>query len=348
VEDENGRYGIVALRVVSIFLVICAGFFLLYVPCPAVFDPHRYLLQRILSLGHIPLFAGLAWAILAGINIRTRKARNWPIWSYFAAFMITLALSVLSELGQMITSRDASKKDLLYDNLGCVFFLGVVCCWTNHKVSERLGVWKKHVRVVFILVVSIVVAVLVRPLVLSGVDEIEKRRNLPIIGSFETEREVRRWHGGASELLLADEWVEDGRYSLRVKLSPGTYSGIMMPHPPRNWRGYKFLKFSVLNPSEKRMKLVVKIFDWDHNYEYEDRFNTTMDIAAGVNRMSIALKEIEASPGGRRMRMDRIAQISFFLRDVKQEKILFLDNIRLSLDSGRSKEGIGHAGFGLE
>ena len=329
-ERHDVLYRIIVFRLSVIFIVICAALFLLLFQSSSLFDPNRYLLRKILSLGHIPLFGLIAWIVLLAINLKNPKISNWPIWSYPAAFLFTMGISFLSELVQIIIPRDASIKDFFYNNLGSALFLGGGLLWTNQKFSVRSGRWHKRLRFTFVVASVIIFALVVHPLVLLAIDEIQIRGSFPVIGSFETEREVKRWNGGENEMSLSQEYVDDGKYSLRVTLSPGKYSGICMPHPPSDWRGFSSFDFTVFNPSEKNQMIVLKIFDWDHTYEYNDRFNRVLHISPGKNCISIPLQEIELSPVKRKMRMDKIGQVSFFMKNLKQRQVFFFDNIRLS------------------
>ncbi|MFC1863193.1 hypothetical protein ACFL1Z_04485 [Thermodesulfobacteriota bacterium] len=162
------------------------------------------------------------------------------------------------------------------------------------------------------------------------IDENQKRKTFPIISSFEKRGEVKRWDGGNNDLALSQEYADEGQYSLKAILYPAKYSGVSMAHPPRDWRGFSNFEFTIFNPSKKNMMIVLKILDWDHTFVYSDRFNKNIRLAPGRNRISIFLQEIESAPAKRKMRMDQIGQISFFIKDLKEEQILFFDNIRLS------------------
>ena len=283
-----------------------------------------------MSLGHVPLFGLIAWTVLLAINLKNLRISNWPTRSYAVAFLFTLGLSLLAEFLQIITPRDANIGDVFLNALGAALFLGAGLLWTNQEFSERSGRWHKRLRLIFLVVSVIIVAFLAYPVVVLTIDEIQIKTSFPVIASFETEREMKRWNTGNNELSLSEEYVNEGKYSLRVALSPGRFSGISMTRPPSDWRGFDSFDFTVFNPSNKNLMLMLKIFDWDHKYKYNDRFNRLVRISPGKNSISIPLQEIESAPARRRMQMDKIGQISFFMRNLRQTQVLYFDNARLS------------------
>ena len=328
-EYNNELHRIMTFRIAFIFIIICLSLFLLLFYSPFIFEPHRYILLKLLSLGHIPLFGLIAWTVLLAINLKKPVISDWPIWSYVAAFLFTLGISFMSELVQIITPRDASIKDFFLNSLGSSVFLGAGLLWANQEFSKRYGSWHKRLRFIFAAVTIILCVFAVRPLVLIAIDEIQKKESFPVIASFETKRELKRWEGGNNDLRLSQEHVKDGQYSLRVALAPGKYSGIHIAHPPNDWRGFNSFDFTVFNQSEKSLNIMLKIFDWEHNYEYSDRFNRLIRLKPGENNISIPFRDIASAPEKRKMRMDKIGQVSFFVRDLKEKQILYFDNIRL-------------------
>jgi len=320
----------IVFRVVVIFIASCGTLFLLFFHSPSLFHPNRYLLRAVLSLGHVPLFGLIAWTVLLAINLRNLRISTWPTWSYAVAFLFTLGLSLLTEFLQIITPRDANIGDVFLNALGATLFLGAGLLWINREFSARFSRWQKRLRWVFVLVSVTVVAFLVYPIAMLAIDEIQARASFPIVASFESEMEMRRWDAGNNEVSLSQDHVDEGKYSLRVALSPGRFSGISMTRPPSDWRGFDSFDLTVFNPSNKNLMIMLKIFDWDHKYKYDDRFNRLLHIFPGKNAISMPIQEIKSAPATRRMQMDKIGQISFFMRNLGQEQVLYFDRIRLS------------------
>lgn len=328
-EQHNDIYRVIILRLSVIFIIFCFALFLLLFQSDYFFNPHRYILGQVLSIGHIPLFGLLSWTILTGINIKSPKISNWPIWSYLVAFILTFGFGFLIELAQVFTPRDASVKDLIYNILGALVFLSIGILWVNKEFTEKYSKVKGFLRFVFIALVLILFVFLLKPLISKIIDENHKKKSFPMISAFETRREVARWDGGKNYLELSQEYTDEGQYSLKTILYPAQYSGISMAHPPKDWRGYDRMGFTIFNPSEKSLMIILKIFDWKHTFKYDDRFNKDIRLTPGWNRISISIKDIESAPKTRKMRMDQIGQISFFMRGLKKEQVLFFDNIRL-------------------
>jgi hypothetical protein len=326
----GASYPVMVYRVIAIFFVLAISLFLLLFQSPSLFDRSRRLLLMTLSIGHIPLFGVLSWMALLAINLRTLKVRDWPLWSYGAAFVLTMGVAVFSEAIQVVTPRDASVKDVLYNGIGVFLFLGAGLLWINRDFPELSGRWYKPSRVVFIFTTAVIAFLVVRPLVLLAVEEKDKKESFPVIASFETKRELRRWRKGSNEWLLSKEFVAEGKSSLRLTFHPAKYAGITMPYPPNDWTGYTDFHCTIFNPSAKRLDLTMKIFDREHNYQYSDRFNRILRISPGRNDISIPLMEVATAPKRRKMRMNKIAQLSFFIVGLKEKEVLYFDNIHLS------------------
>jgi hypothetical protein len=334
-ESDKARiapYPDIVYRGIVIFFVLAVSSFLLPYQSPALFDHYRRLLLNAFSMGHIPLFGVLSWMSLMLINVKVLKIREWPMWSYGAAFFLTLGASFLSEAIQIVTPRDASIKDFMFNNLGIILFLGAGLVWFNNGFADLSGRWYKTCKIFYVLTTVLIVFYVVRPFVFLLVEEMEIRKSFPVIASFETTRELKRWKGG-NEKTLSQAYVDDGNYSLRVNLRPARFSGIDMFYPPNDWRGYDAFNCTIFNPSKNRLEMVLKIFDRGHNYKYSDRLNKILTISPGRNDIAVPFREIESAPKGRNMHMGKIAQVSFFVRGLKKTQVLYFDNIRLSSES---------------
>jgi len=323
---------IVISRIVIIIAIFSISLCLLLCDWPYLFQPHRHLLQMALNIGHIPLFGFVAWMVLLGINLKNYNIREWSIRSYILAFLFTVGISLVSELVQIVLPRSSSIKDFYFNALGAFLFLGTGLLWFNKQFLDVAVRGYKYVRVMFMIGALITVLVVIRPLIRLAIDQREVAKDFPMIASFETEREVRRWKGEGSKMSLSKEWVVDGKHSLCVVLFRRLYPGITLTIPPKDWRGYDSLQFTIFNPSKKSLILVLKIFDGSHIYTFRDRFNKVLQINYGENFISVPLGEIESAPAGRKMRMDRIAQVSFFMGNLKNRQVLFFDNICLSMN----------------
>nr|WP_232364805.1 CIA30 family protein [Desulfosalsimonas propionicica] len=85
---------------------------------------------------------------------------------------------------------------------------------------------------------------------------------------------------------------------------------------------------------EKQVKLHLRIEDRKHaqseNQQYTDRYNSSFDLPPGKwKTIKIPLEEIENAPKTRKMNMEQISSIMFFVARQPEPLTLYIDDIRL-------------------
>jgi hypothetical protein len=247
-----------------------------------------------------------------------------------AAFVGTVGIGLLSEVFQIFISRDSSIRDFFLNTLGAFLFLAFGLLWKNEGFSKKRYKHQKTFQYIYVVSVAGISFFLFSPLVRLSIDEMKIKKSFPTIASFESEGELKRWYFGNNGAFLSRQFIDEGQYSLGVTFLQGEFAGISLNRLSSDWRGFDSFEFTVFNPSNTDFAIVLKIFDRDHDYNYDDRFNHYLHLSPGRNAVSIPLRKIESSPKTRKMRMDKIGQVSLFMRDLRQQKILYFDNIRLS------------------
>ena len=110
---------------------------------------------------------------------------------------------------------------------------------------------------------------------------------------------------------------------------------ITQPYP--EWRGFGYFAVDIFSELPEERTIVLRIHDQQHNWQYEDRFNTAITVASGFNRIRIPLNEIRNAPAGREMDLSAIQSVVFFAVAPSESFVLYFDNIRLGYD----KEAFG-------
>lgn len=171
------------------------------------------------------------------------------------------------------------------------------------------------------------------PIFCSIFDEILARQQFPLLADFETPFEKSRFEGSTGSGARSDEQSFTGRYSLRLSLLPGPWSGMTLKYFPPDWRGYICLYFSLYNPSSQPVSLEVWIRDAVHeqgNKPYNDLFSRIIDLPAGCwTEVRIPLDEVRQGPRGRDMDLGQITGLGFFVEKEKKPLTLYLDTIGL-------------------
>ncbi|MEW5976205.1 MAG: hypothetical protein AB1898_10420 [Acidobacteriota bacterium] len=146
---------------------------------------------------------------------------------------------------------------------------------------------------------------------------------------FESDAELDHFFWSCHTLFeRSTQHASRGRYSLRVKLYPSRYPGISPSFRIRNWSSYKTLHFDVFNPAPSTLTLYLRIDDAYSSPAYEDRYNGTLRLQPGLNRLSIALDTLETSGTKRTLDPLSIKRFALFLNHPREETTLYFDNFR--------------------
>jgi len=276
--------------------------------------------ESITNLGHIPIFA-----VVAGMSLWVLDREKWihaGIKTYMSAFAISVGLSLATEFVQsFMPNRSFQKADIVSDIIGSGAFL-LVAYQHQRGLPRRTRVFLSCIAVVSLVVVSL-------PMLRATAVELRAIHDYPLLASFETSIEINRWQAVESSFERVDMHSTNGKSSLKVLLCPGLYSGINFGYPPLNWHVYDNLAFDVFLDGNKPLVLTVRINDLAHNGEYDDRYNRSLTLKPGQNRMIISLAEVERAPKIRKMDLGRISSLCIFSYKLKEQRIIYLDNFRL-------------------
>ena len=277
-------------------------------------------LDKILDLGHVPLFA-----VVAGMTLWALDRENWlhaDKRTHVHAFALSAAMALATEIIQHFTpERSFQIGDIVKDVIGSAVFLQIA-----YQYKRELPGWKR-------LAMSSTAAVLLLaasvPALVAYADELRARHDFPLLGSFETCGEMERWQIEEGLFKRVRMHATQGEFSLEANLPPGLYPGITMDYPPRDWRGYNTLTFNAFLEDTGPLTLTVRINDLEHNEEIDDRYNRTFVLQPGRNHVIVNLSEVEHAPKGRLMDMEHISMICIFSYKLKKPRTVYFDNFRL-------------------
>ncbi len=287
-------------------LPLAAGCLLLFVErLPA--DAPEWL-REVWDLGHVALFAGLAWVLLQCWRMPLRLLPR------LLAGAVLLGFGV--ELIQHYIGRNFSLHDVLLDLIGALF--GAVLALRS-RLTRR-----QHWLLAPLLLVAMVVAL--APLTLIGWVNLQKQLQFPQLASFESRLGLRRFefYGGTVGEL------HEGL--LRIRFGTDKWSGFQLVEPPPDWRGYRELVIDLDNPEPRLLALNCRIDDLPHRQsglDFHNRFNRRFTLAPGPNLLRIALSEVEHAPRDRTMEMDRIVALHCFVHSQPEPRMLLLHGLRL-------------------
>ena len=84
-----------------------------------------------------------------------------------------------------------------------------------------------------------------------------------------------------------------------------------------------------IESKSQRLALRVKLEDRGPSESISDRFESTIELHPGKNRIHIPLEEIANGPKDRTLRLDAMSKLSLFVPHLKTTEVLFVDRIRL-------------------
>ncbi|GEM_PF-347968 len=276
--------------------------------------------DSLLDFGHVPLFV-----LVTAVVLRVLEPGGWlkaDVQTYVRAFALSVFFGVSSEIVQhFMPGRSFQLGDIVRDAAGALAF---VLLAYRHKRPMRP---QRRAAIAGIACLAVLGAF--APVVSAASDELRARRDFPLLSSFETAFEMKRWviKEGSSQRVRMH--ATHGLYSLEVRLEPGTYPGVTLDFPPRDWRGFDALAFDVHVGGPSPLPLTVRINDLEHNEEYTDRYNKTFVLGPGANHVVIDLAEVKRAPRGRAMDMGRMALVCLFSYRLKEPRTIYLDNVRL-------------------
>jgi len=272
------------------------------------------------DLGHI-LFFALA-SVLVILLARQRGIRTE--WHFALALVVLgVACGILIEIAQLgVGGRSVDCWDVYRDLLGILTAL-VFC---------RILPGSLYLRRVFLFVCALLLFSSIGPLAVALVDEYLAARQFPVLADFETPFEENRFVP-AGHVQRSGTYARSGRYSLHVRLTTATYSGVSLFYFPHNWEGYEQLHFSVYNPCRDKLVLHCRIHDrWhkDHGMVFRDRFHQAFHLEQGWNDCRVSLESVHQAPAEREMDMKAIESFALFVVRQDRSRVLYLDHIFLS------------------
>ena len=87
--------------------------------------------------------------------------------------------------------------------------------------------------------------------------------------------------------------------------------------------------FTIVSSLEQPIELVIRVHDASHDQRLADRFNRTLVIAPGANRIAIPIDDIRRAPDRREMDLQRVRGIILFVYRLNRPVRLSLGPITL-------------------
>lgn len=289
---------------------------------------------ELFDLAHGPVFCVVliccvAFLDPAAVSLPSRWAVIVPMtFGRVIAMAAGLTLvGIAGEFLQKFTGRNASWSDVAANTTG---LLAGVLWIRSRAVAGRKRILLAAAAVILIVLIS------VKP-VQNLYDCYKQYHSFPQLASFERTRELGSFHGIRAGLRRSREWSSSGDWSLKMQLRPAKFSGANMIWFPRDWNHTTALQMDLYNPEDAAVTVFVKVFDNQHTltgYEHRDRFLRRVVVEAkSIQAVHIDMQDILTAPQDRQMNLKNVWGLEVFVADVDKPQVLFLDNLRLVIES---------------
>jgi hypothetical protein len=234
--------------------------------------------------------------------------------------LFSISFGLFIEFVQPYFGRDKSSLDFSYDILGVLFSALFFSQKGRYKTKTRL----------FLLIIFISLSSLIPFLKLSLWWKVNQS---PVLLNFE-----RFWEDQIFSLdkdvslqkVKASKYFNTKGHAGKLVInSKEIYAGFSLNHAKSDWRNYSSLSWDIVLLYDQPISINLRIHDSIHNQEYNDRFNKKLTVLPGYNTFKVAISDIEAAPESRKMKMNKISNIKFFLKQAKANTTLYIDNIQL-------------------
>jgi len=260
-------------------------------------------LQTVYDSLHVPLFGIIAVCVLV-VTPRPWSRRK----RLLVVLAAVVALSALSEIAQIPTTRDASFSDLLADWFGAAGFVAAAIVF-----SSSISVPKGRGRYLVILGVALVIWPLI-PLAKVSAAYLERNQLLPALVSFDSRFGDLFYRAQNAEIRKIRRSIGNSNFA-EVSLQDGPWPGLIIHDLWPNWEPYSALVIGIENPETDVLQVNVRVHDRAHrdgDQPYGDRFNVSYELESGHHALRIPLEQIRNAPKDRLMDLSQIEGIVVF------------------------------------
>lgn len=268
------------------------------------------------DLGHLIIFALWSYLVLRRVEV----IEKWPFSRQAAAILLfTLFTGAGIEVIQNYTSRTPSIEDIARDLVGALIAIVFLA-------PKRGSIQPGLIRLFRIAVITLT-GIALYPLGCAVADEYMARRDFPALSSLNSDLELSRWSCKTDCTI-----VHGGGRSLKVPLTTTQYSGATLEYFPRDWRGYRSLRFRIYNELPEPLAITCRVHDGRHTkgiQHYYDRYNKRFILNPGWNDLQVPLADVVSAPKSRQMDMSDIRNVGFFVTRLKKEMNIYIDDVML-------------------
>ncbi|TWU03245.1 DUF1109 domain-containing protein [Neorhodopirellula pilleata] len=284
------------------------------------------------DLAHAPLFGGFTVSILL-LWHRVRPlhhfGRDWLGRIALVALCVFIA-GILVELTQSLTGRKAAFHDVVANGIGILAAASLCIGLLNHLHRPE---HRPLTIAMIVLTVVLGVASTVAPLrILRDVWEVH--RAYPVINSFESPNDVKRWYLDDCSVQRVQSNVTEGEYAMRWLIQDAEHPAITLIETASDWSDAASLELDVtLDPSyPEDVSVFVKVIDYEHTDYHHDVCRKEFRIEPGrTQHLTVSRQEMIEGPDSRKLDLTRIKFVSLVCYRPGKDTWIDVDAIRVEL-----------------
>jgi VanZ family protein len=321
----GGHLGIMLLVIATVLVAITA----LLVPIPF----KGRVAHAVGNLAHAPLFGGLTLGVL---RLLDRFRPIGPTGLSFAVrltlvFVGLFAFGVVIELLQHRLGRTAAMHDVIANASG--IFAATLWHW-----SRKLNRYRPEQRLfsrALLAAAGFMLAFAWWSPAATLRDVATMHRRFPVLASFESRVELRRWHFDRCQAKQTRQDATSGNYAMEISYQSGSDPAATMTSLASDWSAMKTLELDAVldaSYSGKSVQFMVKVVDQLCVNGHTDAYRGQWTLEPGQpQRIRIMRDEIVNGPDTRALDLSKIHFVHLVLMESAETTTLRVDRIRLTL-----------------
>jgi hypothetical protein len=265
---------------------------------------------------HFPVFA----TINVLIYLVLRPLCRGRFTALVGAAAVSGMFALLVEWGQPYFGRMASVHDFLLGLGGMAMVILLILAGQARRRSQKalLLTWA-----------AVLVMISLAPAALILWDMAVSVRQFPVLSSFDTSADLRRWEFRNVQVELTEERAGSGR-ALRMQITAdGRYAGAFLREMRQDWSVMQALCIDLYWSGDVDRRFTVRIDDQDDYPPLSDRFQREFVLKPGSNRICLTRNELITNGSGRLLAIDSIDRLALYFPLAFAGDVLIIDDIRL-------------------
>ncbi|MCP4705582.1 MAG: hypothetical protein GY865_13360 [candidate division Zixibacteria bacterium] len=292
----------------------------------------NYFWHSVFEFGHVPLFGIISIALLGLSQTLFGRRYSNPLVHYAIAFFLTGLMGFVTELFQYFTPRDADIWDIVNDVIGAICFLGFYLT-LDRRVSITGMAINNKLKYFIRLIVFLLGLFMITPTVVWIAAYSNRNLSFPDICTFELPWEQKFVFADNDHINIVPAPFNSDDLGVnhvgQMLIDNVGNSSFLIGEPYIDWTGFENFTFIVFSKHDESINLEFRINDWWHDNNYYDRFNRTLIIKPGLNKIIIPLEEVKNAPNSRVMKMNKIKAIVLFTEYPIENFDVYIDDFKL-------------------